>query len=317
MKFSKKASKGGLFAVSESFLRRFFRRGKRQGVLSLEVRADGLAWSYSSAVATSHGFLEGPPARRQAMLDELVNEHGWNGARARLILPMDQYQVFQLDRPESIADDELADALRWKLKDLLEYSPAESVCDVFPFPEDASRGRGELINVVAARKSLASELVKLVENSDLTLERIDIAELALRNLAASLDAKGNGVALVHLRDSYGQMVICRGESLYLSRKLDVSSESLRDAAQQDNAVQSLALEIQRSLDYFESQLGQIPPRRLYLVARDNVMPLAPMLSSYVAVSVESFDAAELGLSEPLDSRCLPAWGGVLALEGRA
>lgn len=303
--------------MSESFLKRLFQRSSRQGVLSLEVRVDGLAWSYSSGRAVSHGFLEGPSARRQAMLDELVRQHDWSGARARLILPMDQYQVFQLDRPDAIADDELADALRWKLKDLLEYSPAEAVCDVFPFPQDASRGRGELINVVAARKSLAGELVKLVENAGLELERIDIAELALRNLAASLDTSGNGVALVHLREHYGQMVICRGESLYLSRKLDVSSESLRDAAQQDSAVQSLALEIQRSLDYFESQLGQIPPRRIYLVARDNVMPLAPMLSSYVAVSVESFDATEMGLDESLDSRCLPAWGGALAVGGGA
>ncbi|WP_227546029.1 type IV pilus biogenesis protein PilM [Marinobacter fonticola] len=301
--------------MSESFLRRLFQRGKRQGSLSLEVRADGLAWSYSAVSAVSHGFLEGPPARRQALLDTLVAEHGWSGARARLILPMDQYQVFQLDRPDAIADDELADALRWKLKDLLEYSPAEAVCDVFPFPEDASRGRGELINVVAARKTLARELVKLVENAGLELERIDIAELALRNLAASLDAKSHGVALVHLRENDGQMVICRGNTLYLSRKLDVSSESLRDAAQQDGAVQSLALEIQRSLDYFESQLGQIPPRRLYLVARDNVMPLAPMLASYVAVSVETFDAGELGLKDALDSRCLPALGGNLALGG--
>lgn len=311
-----KLSKGGPVAVSESFLKRFFQRGKRQGVLSLEVRADGLAWSYSASGSARHGFLEGPPARRQTMLDELVSANGWNGLRARLVLPMDQYQVFQLDRPEAITDDELADALRWKLKDLLEYSPTEAVCDVFPFPEDASRGRGELVNVVAARKTLAGELVKLIENAGLALESIDIAELALRNLASTLDEQGNGVALVHLRESYGQMVICRGESLYLSRKLDVSSESLRDAAQQDHAVQSLALEIQRSLDYFESQLGQIPPRRIYLVARDSVMPLAPMLSSYVAVSVESFDASELGLNEALDSRCLPAWGGALAAGGR-
>lgn len=54
------------------------------------------------------------------------------------------------------------------------------------------------------------------------------------------------------------MIVCKGETLYLSRRLDVTSDDLRDAARQENAVQSLALEMQRSLDYYESQLGQVP-----------------------------------------------------------
>mgnify|MGYP007000448125 CR=1 len=70
----------------------------------------------------------------------------------------------------------------------------------FAFPEDASRGRGPLVNVVTARKSLVQELMALVDGGGLELVRVDIAELALRNLASRMDTANRGVALVHLRE---------------------------------------------------------------------------------------------------------------------
>ncbi|MBE0485603.1 biogenesis protein MshI [Marinobacter sp.] len=284
----------------------------------LEVRPDGIAWARAAGLAgQATGFVDCLPARRQEALGQLVADQNWAGAPAVLVLPIDQYQVFQVERPEGVDDVELADALKWKLKDFLDFSPSDAVSDVFVFPEDASRGRGPLVNVVAARKSLVQELINLVSASGLELQKIDIAELALRNLAARLDTAKRGVALVHLRDRYGQMVICQGETLYLSRRLELSYDDLRDASSQENAVQSLALEIQRSMDYFESQLGQSPPSTIRLVARDSVLPLNSMLSSYMASGLEVPDWTEFGLKEDLDSRCLPAWSAALTLGNRA
>ncbi len=292
----------------------FIRRPVGRLRVSLQIRPDGIAWAESGGPAAGRcGFAECLPAKRQAMLLKLVKEHDWSRVATTLVLPLNQYQVFQMERPDGIEESELGDALKWKLKDVLDFSPSEAVSDVFPFPEDASRGRGELVNVVAARKSLVSELVKLVQEAGLDLKRIDIAELALRNLVCRLDDSGRSAALVHLKENYGQMVICRDDTLYLSRRLDVTSEDLRDAGRQESAVQSLALEIQRSLDYYESQLGQVPPAMIRLAARDSVLPLASMLSSHVAAGIETLDWKSLGLPADLDSRCLPAWSAGLGL----
>jgi len=156
--------------------------------VSLEIRPDGIAWAEASGTAVpGFGFEDCRPAKRAQVLQDLVGKRGWTGTITTLVLPLDQYQVFQMDRPDGIDESELGDALRWKLKDLLDFSPTDAVSDVFPFPEDASRGRGELVNVVAARKSLVSELVALVNDSGLKLECVDIAELALRNLVSRLE----------------------------------------------------------------------------------------------------------------------------------
>ena len=104
---------------------------------------------------------------------------------------------------------------------------------------------------------------------------------------------------------------------YLSRRLDVPASGLRDAARQESVVQGLALEMQRSLDYYESQMGQVPPAHIHLVAKDSVLPLASMLSSYLAAGVSNLDWAALGLESAIDSRCLPAWSAGLPLVGKA
>lgn len=296
--------------MAPRFIKRVLRRSGKRKRVYLEVRPDGIAWAESGGSA---GFSDCSPAKREAVLGSLSSERGWVGADTTLILPLDQYQVFQLERPEGIDESELGDALKWKLKDFLDFNPSDAVSDVFHFPEDASRGRGSLVNVVAARKSLVSGLVTLVENCGLALTSIDIAELALRNLVPRIDPASRGTALVHMRERFGQMIVCKGETLYLSRRLDVTSDDLRDASSQESAVQSLALEMQRSLDYYESQLGQVPPSVIRLVARDNVLPLSSMLASYVAASVETLDWAPFGLDASLDSRCLLAWSASLSM----
>ncbi len=289
----------------------FKRTGPRQRV-ALEVRSDGIAWALATGSSPSQvGFLECTPAKRQAVLQGFVSEKGLANAPTRVVLPLDQYQVFQLEQPDGLEDSELADALKWKLKDILDFSPSESVTDVFPFPDDAARGRGKLVNVVAARRSLLADLVSLVADTGLTLTHIDIAEMALRNLVSRLDTSGRGAALVYLRDRYGHMVICKGTTLYLSRRLDVTSDDLRDASSQEAAVQSLALETQRSMDYYESQLGQMPPPAINLVARDTVLPLTSMLSAYLAAGALTLDWSRFNLGTDLDSRCLVAWSAGL------
>ncbi|WP_228151080.1 type IV pilus biogenesis protein PilM [Tamilnaduibacter salinus] len=270
-----------------------------------------MAWaSWEAGRPADAGVIVCTPAERLSALKQLVAGKAPTCQTVRLVLSPNQYQVFQLERPEGVDESELADALRWKLRDLIDFSASDAVCDVFPFPSDASRGRGELVNVVVARQDRLAGYVSLVHDAGLDLESIDIAHLALRNAAEALDADERGLALVHLREDAGQMVICRGATLYLSRRLDVVADHLSDAARQDDAIQSLALEMQRSLDYFESQLGQAPPRTVVIAGQDPAMPLAPMLSPYVGVGVEALDPERLAAPRDLDARCLPALGVV-------
>lgn len=300
------------FVAFKQLLQRLKRRNGQ--VISFELRPDGIAWCSNTGLngqVLEAGFVVSRPAGREEALASLVAERGWKGGQARLVLSQDQYKVFQLERPDGLEDAELANAMRWKLKDLIDYSPSEAVCDVFSFPEDAIRGGQSMINVAVSRKALVMEAVDLMARCGLQLAVVDIGELALRNLSERVDPAGSGVALLFLRERHGKVLICKGDTLYVARRVDTGYAHLADVASQEPSVQALGLEMQRSLDYFESQLGQRPPRRALLLTRDNSVAMASMLSSQLASGLTALDWELFGLNEPLDHRAVLAWSTLL------
>lgn len=296
---------------------RFGVGGKASYRLGLELHDDGIAWAIGPADGSrilNIGYESCLPDKHQEALEALVQEHHLKKAEVFISLMTEQYQSFPVESP-NVPAEELASAVRWKLKDSLDYDLGEAIVDVFDFPHEPAGGRGRLVHGVAAHRSMLTQAVHLVHESGLSLQKIDIAELALRNLAYRLDPQGEGFALVYLRNSVGLLILGQGHVLFLARRVNFRLSMMADAQQQDASIQSLALEIQRSLDYYESQLRQRPPRSLYVQAADDQYPLANMLANYLAIGVEPFASSDiLGMesgTEPGES--LLAAGAVLQI----
>lgn len=276
-----------------------FKKKTKSGLVGVEVRSDGISIAKSmlgvggdSTQVVFHDFIACKAAQRKDALAGLVDEHELKGLACNLVLSSDQYQIFQTDKPP-VADSELSEAIRWKVKDLIDYPLDDAVTDVFDFPEDATRGRGSLVNVVSARRALLQENVRLIDDVGLELQSIDITELVLRNVSMRYDSTGNGLALLFMRPGFGMILVSKGDTVYFSRRFDFSLDALKNSATQESTIQQLALEVQRSLDYYESQMGQVPPKELLLIGPDTSFPLANMLSQNVAVSVNNLDVAQL------------------------
>ena len=172
----------------------------------------------------------------------------------------------------------------------MDYPIEDAVIDVYDFPTDALRGRPEQVSVVSSRTSTIQSLVNIVEEAGLKLITIDIIDLAIRNVANRLvEDKNQTAALLYLRAGDGMIVLIKNETLYFSRHFDFSLEALNDVEQQDNVIQHLALEVQRSFDYFDSQMAQVPPQFLYLVGPTPNIPLANMLGGSISAQVKVFD----------------------------
>ena len=290
--------------------------------MGLEVRADGLALA---VMGTSNqggartieycDFVACSAAERVAKLSELVNERKLAGAACNLVLPAEQYQTYPVEKPK-VDDSELADAIRWKVKDMLDFDLENAVTDAYAFPEDALRGRPPLVNVIVARKALIQGYVNLMRESGLELHHIDVADLGLRNICMQLpDQEARPLALLYLRNGLGNMVLVKGDTLYLARHFDFSLAALNEPSQQDSVMQHLALEIQRSFDYFESQMAQVPPQELVLAGPDPSIPLVNMLGGASAAKVVPFDwSSSYTLDGPCglnEINCLVAAGAAL------
>ena len=139
----------------------------------------------------------------------------------------------------------------------------------------------------------------------------------MRNLATSLidpAFEGRGVAIARLRQGRGGVSLFKKGDLYLSRQFDLDYQAgLLDDLPED----ILALELQRSLDYYERQMGQAVPSVVYIcgdgVTEDKI---SDKLRSNLASSIQYLDiGAIFGLPSDSDDveiqQCLGAIGGSL------
>ena len=273
----------------------FFKKKSHTDILGIEISSQGLSLAVAKPDANGQLHIVSCFSKKcdkseyLTHLKEWVSEHNLSGQNCHVVLSSSQYKTFPVERPQ-VEEAEISDAVQWKVKDLLDYPLDEAVIDVYEFPKDALRGRPEQVSVVSSRSSIIQGLVNTVQDAGLKLISIDIVDLALRNVASRLvESEGQSAALLYLRAGNGMIVLIKNDMLYFSRHFDFSLEALNDVEQQDNVIQHLALEVQRSFDYFDSQMAQVPPQCLYLVGPTPNLPLANMLGGSISAQVKVLD----------------------------
>ena len=125
-----------------------------------------------------------------------------------------------------------------------------------------------MVYAVAAARSAVEQLIEMVDRAGLSLATIDIPELVMRNISSQFVDDRNGLAFISLKESGSTMNISRGGQLYLTRRINTKVGP--DALLEDDwemIRDRLVLEIQRSLDYFESQMGQNPVNQVMIAPR--------------------------------------------------
>lgn len=169
-----------------------------------------------------------------------------------LVLAPEFYGLQLLEKPD-VAADELRDAMRWKMQEDLKV---EALCaDVFELPPAATTAQPMVYTVAAPRASIA-ELAQAVSAAGVSIRCIDITELSLRNLSCLCFPQADqSVALLRLTANSGVVNLSRGYDLYLSRRISGVPSEFSDEAWGQFRDQ-LLLQVQRSVDFYESNLNQ-------------------------------------------------------------
>ncbi|NIR58009.1 MAG: agglutinin biogenesis protein MshI [Gammaproteobacteria bacterium] len=314
---SGQAARGG--AALFSFLTR---KPKRDGLVGVSLTPDGVALAHVRrnggpprlAVAEHRACS---PGQRDAVLGELVKAHRLQGAPSVVSLWPGDYHLLQVEAPD-VEASELRSAVRWRIKDLIDFHVDDAVIDVFEIPGQGQPGRARMMYTVAARTSTIRAGVELVASAGLDLQAIDIAELALRNISERLPEADQGLALLAFIADEVLLTLVRDGELYLSRSLEITPQAL--AAAGAASVDHVVLELQRSFDYYESHFGHggIGAVRLGPGVEDGE-GLGRALAEALGVPVRTVALDELVELErepdPLArARCLPAVGAALRSE---
>lgn len=250
---------------------------KQKNRAALVLTAEGLAFAgldFSGRLPalTDIGFAASAPGEESKKLTELVNSERFRGHQFSICLDPSRFSLSQVEAP-AVSDEEKLQALSWKIKDLIDYPLKDLVLDYVDMP-DIKSGAGMLF-AVSARRQVIQAIVDQVGAGDGNLQRIDIPAFALQNIISRLPEAEEGVALLNLTQDASQLVVGRGKRLYLSRMIDSHSEDVRtevpvpDFSPLLERFESLLLEIQRSLDYYDSYFTGPPIRHLLVSAGDN------------------------------------------------
>ena len=191
-------------------------------------------------------------------LETLVRDHLVGNTPCSTALSPGSYQIFLVDAP-NIPEQEQKAAIRWQVKDLIDYPIEEASVDLFTTAPMGAASEQKLYVVVVRTAELLVKANSL-QNAGLNLGVIDIPELALRNIAARLEQAEQGLVMLHLEANNGVIVLIRGETLYLARSIDLGNEQLFAALQHpdllERFVADITLEIQRSTNYYDMQFRQ-------------------------------------------------------------
>ena len=278
----------------------FFKKKKRgHGTNALVLSEEGIAYAYVShdvgQVPSLKSFHYTPISNKAEVSSELkkiIQDHNLEGQSIFTTLLASEYTLEMLEKPEVI-EDELRQAVRWKIKDNLPFDVNDAIVDVFEIPDQKERGRTPLVYVAAAEKERVKQRIQILEEQDIEIESIDIAELAMRNIAALLPEDQQGVALLKIDATKGLMTLTQNSSLYLARNIDVDFSAISKAnsilgetavemdglaleegmsPDQLKTLDSIILEVQRSLDYYESHFAKHAINSLVLAPLPHEIP---------------------------------------------
>jgi len=217
--------------------------------------------------------------------------------RCATLLAAGDYQISAVEAP-NVPEAELKAAMRWRMKDVIDYPVEQSVFDLLQIPSaEGAAARARWIYVVAARSELVKTYAERFDEAKVPLSVIDIPETAQRNVAALYEREARGVGLLYFDDAGGLLTVTSGGELYLARRFDFTMNQIRrdDDDYREDLYNRILLELQRTLDNFERQHSQIVLSRLMLGPEPEPTPLAAHLQSNLGVKV-----AQVALDDVLE-----------------
>lgn len=226
------------------------------GLLVFERSRQGIV-----QIKTSLWRAEDTPLLQAEHLADWVAKH--SQGQLNLLLSDPAYQMLLVDVPD-VPAAEMDAALRFKTADLINYDLEDASIDVILLPTEAYRGRLRMAFVIAAEKKPLTDWAMAMARRGLRIECIDIDQLTLRNTAIrTLERDQSG--LLFMEADRCRLILLFNQEIVLSRQFEIGYSDLGLAAEGDTRLvlegnadiqlDSLSLEIRRSFDYYEAQLG--------------------------------------------------------------
>lgn len=240
--------------------------------------------------------------------------------RTVAVLQHAQYQLLTLDAPD-LPREEWRDAIRWRLKEMVDFAVDSAGVDVIEIPTHPQQNRRASLMAVAAPRVSLAPLVDVGVDAGLPWHAIDVPETALRNVAVLGVEPGRGEALLHVGPTHSTLVITTRGELLVTRHVEVTLDQLTepDPTARQLHFERACLELQRTLDNVERQFSHANLAGLAIAPGAPLLAFIEYVRDLIYVPVVAFDlgavldlSAVPELTDPTEQAAyLPAIGAAL------
>jgi len=231
---------------------------------------------------------------------------------------------FMLVEAPSVPREELRAAMKWRLKEIIDFPVEEATYDVLELPAaDAARVGRPSVYAVVARNGVLKDCVARLDQAGVRVSVIDVPETAQRNLTALYEEENRGVGLLYIDDEGALVTVTFRGELYGVRRFDVGMRHILDTQgdEREEVFSRILLELQRTLDSFERQFSFIVLSKVMVGPEPEDTGLVAYLRGSLGLRVEPVDLgavidtdAGVMLDAPTQWRLFHAIGGAMRSE---
>jgi len=215
----------------------------------------------------------------------LVKEHRLKNDAVSVVISHDFYQKFDIDKPD-LEEKELLASLPFLIKDLVSESIFDLVVDYIDKPKQARKKRQ--MTAVCMPRSRVIQIRDMLSDNELNLTAISIDELTSTQL---LTVRDEAQVLLCQQGAALLLSVVKAGQLHFSLRIRGVNALLRQSqsALDNTLLETLSLEIQRTLDFIHSQLQITTIEAFYLALPcADIELMADLLSGYLGREVTPF-----------------------------
>ncbi len=204
------------------------------------------------------------------LLKQHVQRAGLVGCHCSWILNPSDYKLLMLDLPR-VPDNEIKEALKWQILEMVEYSEEEILIDIMSLPHLSVAGVNKKIYAVVADKNFILKKTSIIESSGLDLSVIDIAENSIKQVVSATKGSDQTIAFITELSGNLTLIICQDNFLLLTRRLSVTfdatkitdqntslAENEQDLEQEEDETKKSSLSLIPQSEAQSSQIQQLP-----------------------------------------------------------
>jgi MSHA biogenesis protein MshI len=277
------------------------------GLLAVAIEPETLKFAHvrysrERPRATQWWSVASDASDQATSLQRSAKERALSRSTMTTLLEPADYQILIVEPPK-VPAEELRAAIRWKIKDLIEYHIDDATVDVFEVRDEKdTKGQAKAMYAVATPNEVVQKRIGLFEQARLPLRIVDIPEMAQRNIATLFESPDKATAMLAFSSWGGLLTISFHGELLLTRRLEVTAGQLGQREHGDHYRERVATEITRSLDMFERQRLSVAVGELVLAPLPQDPDLEQFLRDKLYVPVAGVDLPRVmdfaGTGEP-------------------